>query len=466
MKVLIHSNAPWMPSGYGKQAAIAGRMLIEAGHQVSFSAFAGLGGQPITWQVPGVDGRRGQVAVYPSGQVPFSPDVIVPHARAAQADLIVSLMDSFKLAPAADELRLCGIPHVPLIPVDCMAANGGPSVADQRFIGFSGALPAAVSKFGHARLEEYGPEDWEVPYVPHAVDTVIYQPPADRKALREEMGTSDFFVIGICAANRDGVRKGFPEQLAAFERFARRHDDARLALFTMLDSVNGLPLAELINDFGLLDKVIAMPGYEQVAGLLSEDFMAHWYGALDILSNCGYGEGFGVPLIEAQACGTPVVATDCSAMSELARPAGWLVGGHRFWNAVHRAWWTRPDENQVVRVWESAYQESGGIAAVQRSTRAMEFAQDYGLEHAAKHWASLIRDVQDWQDSRNALPKAQARATGNRGHPGRPIRDNASRHRGIRDHGHHAGRDTEGNDMLRYQARGEDHVRDNHVDHG
>ena len=29
--------------------------------------------------------------------------------------------------------------------------------------------------------------------------------------------------------------------------------------------------------------------------------MADWYGCLDVLSSCSYGEGFGIPLIEAQA---------------------------------------------------------------------------------------------------------------------------------------------------------------------
>jgi len=398
MKFLIHSNAPWMPSGYGKQAALAGRMLIELGHQVSFSAFAGLGGQPITHQLPGVEGRKGQCAVYPSGQVPFSPDVIVPHARAAQADVIVSIMDSYKLLPAADELRQSGIPFIPLIVTDCTAVNDGPSMPDQQLIRLSGALPAAVSAFGHTRIYELGPDDWEPPYVPHAVDTSVFKPPADRWAEREEMGTRDDFVIGICSANRDGVRKGFPEQFSAFARFAKKHKDAKLAVFSVFDSVNGLPLAEMASDFGILDRLIGMPAYEQVAGILSEDFMAHWYASLDVLSMCSYAEGFGVPLIEAQACGTPVVATDGSAMSELARPAGWLVKGHRYWNPVLRAWWTRPDEDDIVRQWEKAY--SAGPNA-ERRDRAVAFAQGYSLDAVSKHWAALIRDIQDWQDSRS-----------------------------------------------------------------
>jgi glycosyltransferase involved in cell wall biosynthesis len=386
VKILVHSNAPWTPSGYGKQARYAGQVLESLGHRVSYSAFQGLAGAPI---------RFGKSGVYPQGVIPFGPDVIVPHARLAEAGLIVSIMDTFKLLPAADELKSCGIPFVPLVITDCMAANGGPSMPDQALIARSGALPAAVSQFGVEALIGHGPEGWEAPYVPHAVDTAIFRPPADRQALRLENGTSDQFIIGIAGANRDIMRKGYAEQFAAFARFQARHKDARLAVFSVIDSPGGIPLAEMAHDLGIIENCMFMPSFEQNAGILDDDFMADWYGNLDVLSMCSYGEGFGVPLIEAQACGTPVVATNWSAMAELARPAGWLVQGDRYWNAAHRAWWSRPDEDDIVWAWEQAYQEHGDTM---RRDRAVAFASQYSLEETRKRWVDLIGDVQDWQD--------------------------------------------------------------------
>jgi len=38
--------------------------------------------------------------------------------------------------------------------------------------------------------------------------------------------------------------------------------------------------------------------------------MVKLYGAMDVLLNCTGGEGFSLPLIEAQACGITVVCTD------------------------------------------------------------------------------------------------------------------------------------------------------------
>jgi glycosyltransferase involved in cell wall biosynthesis len=373
-----------VPSGYGKQARYAGQILRDLGHQVAFSCFSGLGGQPIRW-----DGYT----LFPSGALSFGIDTVVPHALSYGADLIIPIMDFFKLEPAAGQLHQVaedpGIGTAAFLIADCMAENGGPSVPDQRTLAKTGAYPVAVSRFGVELLTALGYDAECCSYVPHCVDTEVYRPPDDRQALRDELGTPGDFIVGIMAANRDLVRKGFPEQMAAFARFSRRHKDARLALFTVADGPGGVNLMEMASDMGIADKTVFMPGYEQVAGMLPEEFMAKWYGSLDILSLCSYAEGFGVPLIEAQACGTPVVATHFSAMAELAVEAGWLVEGHRFWNPQHRAWWLRPDEDSILRAWERAYQEGSSEG---RSGRARDFALEYNIPLVRdNYWAPFMK---------------------------------------------------------------------------
>jgi hypothetical protein len=406
MKVLLHSNSPWTPSGYGVQAQLAGRMLIELGHQVSYSAFSGLGGQPITWQVPGIAGRKGQVAVYPSGMVPFAPDMICGHAMLARADVIVSIMDTYKLLPACPQLAQMarrGVPFAPLVVTDSVAANGGPSMADQQVLALSGAIPAAVSQWGQGLLramKDQLPDGWDAPWVPHAVDTAIFSPPADRKALRRGHGTEDHFVVGIQAANRDPMRKSFAESFAAFARFSHRHPDARLVVFSVVDSVNGLPLDQLAADMGILDKCEFMPTYEQNSGVLTGEFVAEWHGALDVLLNPSFAEGFGVTPLEALACGTPVIVADNSAQPELGRDHGWVVKSHRFWNASHRGWWGRPDEDGLVKALERAYAARDDEAL--RARCAAFAASSYGLDAARGHWEGFMGQVQEWKDSHPA----------------------------------------------------------------
>jgi glycosyltransferase involved in cell wall biosynthesis len=399
MKVLIHSNGPHVPSGYGKQARYAGRILRELGHEVAFSCFSGLGGQPIRW-----DGYT----LFPSGMYDFSPDTIVPHALTFGADLVMPIMDFHKLSPAGAQWRAAVAEHsmgmAAFIISDCTAENGGPSMLDQQVMPMFGALPVGVSRFGMARLAALGYSEepgapFPAGYLPHCVDTDVFVPDNDKRALRAQLGTPGDFVIGIMAANSDGIRKGFQIQLAAFQRFARTHKDAYLALFTVADSPNGLPIMQMAADMGIGDRIVVMPSYEQVAGLAPDEMLAAWYNSLDVLSLCSYGEGFGVPLIEAQSCGTPVVATDCSAMSELARPAGWLVKGRRFWNVTHRAWWHEPDEDEIVKAWGKAYREAGGSAARERSARARNFALNYSIADVTEeHWSPLMKFIESRAD--------------------------------------------------------------------
>ena len=379
-----------MPSGYGKQTRYAGKILRDLGHEVAFSCFSGLGGQPIRW-----DGYT----LFPGGMLEYSPDTLVPHALTMGADLVIPIMDFHQLHAAAQQWRQATEAHpmrmAAFIISDCTAENGGPSMLDQQVLPTFGAYPVAVSKFGAARLEAlgYGTEEFPMSYLPHAVDTSIYKPMADKAALRKELGTPGDYVIGLMAANSDGIRKNFQGQLAAFQRFAARHKDAYLALFTIADSPRGLPLAQMASDLGIADRVVFMPTYEQVCGMAPEEMVAAWYGSLDVLSLCSYAEGFGVPLIEAQACGTPVVATDGSAMAELARPAGWTVKASRFWNVTHRAWWDQPSEDGIVRAWEKAYQSAGDVS---RQWRAVEFAQDYSVDRVRdEHWKPFMDKMQE-----------------------------------------------------------------------
>lgn len=58
----------------------------------------------------------------------------------------------------------------------------------------------------------------------------------------------------------------------------------------------------------------------------SVENLARIYQIFDLYFQCANSEGFGAPLIEAAACGVPVMATDYSAMSETVRKCGgWPV---------------------------------------------------------------------------------------------------------------------------------------------
>lgn len=52
----------------------------------------------------------------------------------------------------------------------------------------------------------------------------------------------------------------------------------------------------------------------------SEEELAHWYNAADVVLNISYAETFGLPIAEGYACGKPAVVYDNTALSELITP--------------------------------------------------------------------------------------------------------------------------------------------------
>lgn len=375
----MHSNSPAIPTGYGKQTALLLPQLAAAGHEVTVSAFAGTSGAPTQWR---------DFTVLPGGKVDFGLDMLLGHTRLVEADLILTLMDTYKLYPLASQLA--GRRLACWTPVDC-APLGTP---DRATLERCGAVPIAMSEFGLQQLRAAGFE--ETMYAPHAVDTAAFAPPGDRRALREEFGIDDRFLVGICGANNDGMRKGYAEQFAAFREFHRRHPEALLMLHTIMDTPRGLNLLELAHDFGLSDCITFPDTYAQLAGLMLDDYIAGWYGALDVLSCCSLGEGFGVPIVEAQACGTPVVVTDVSAMPELVSPSwGWKVGYKQVWNPTHRAWWGSPVVEEIVDAYEDAFAMWGTEVADKARAAVRESVLRYDSAAVfAEYWSPILKTLE------------------------------------------------------------------------
>ncbi len=101
-------------------------------------------------------------------------------------------------------------------------------------------------------------------------------------------------------------RKNIPTLLEALALLNRR--DAPLVL------VGGQgwfyeAIYERIRELGLTDQV-------RLAGYVDDDQLPLWYNAATALVFPSLYEGFGLPIVEALACGTPVIAADSSSLPE------------------------------------------------------------------------------------------------------------------------------------------------------
>lgn len=380
MKVLIHSNAPWVGSGYGKQTRLLIPRLLKDGHEVVVSAINGLHGGEIEWVGDQPGDADQPIKVLPAAQYNFGIDTLPAYIADEQPDLVLTIMDCRMLGPIAQQLAEA--PLACWVPGDTSPL----SRPEQAFLQASNATPIAMTRWGVEQLVGAGYPS-NVAYIPHGVDTQAYSRlmPTDTEALqvdeREKLGIpADAFVVGMVAANSDAVRKGFPEQFEAFRRLRAHNEKAHLVVHTVARSSANWNLEELALEIGIQDDVSFSQPLPQLTGRLGDAHMAGLYRSFDVLSMCSYGEGFGVPMIEAMACGVPLVVTDFGAMREVGASAGYLVPGEPFWNPVHKSWWCRPDIAGITEGYDYFAKIHGKQAYYSLQQRAREQACFYDVD--------------------------------------------------------------------------------------
>ena len=365
------------------QTATFAPLLREDGHEVAISAFCGLGGRILDFE---------GLTVYPSGWDIYGNDIVLNHATDhfggdLLAGLIVTLIDVWVLS-AANMTRAnvaCWTPvdHYPPPPrvLDFLHAYGGFTIA--------------MSRFGQSALAEQGIEAY---YVPHGVNTEVFSP-QPRDEARERLGLpQEAFICSMVAANKGyPPRKAFPEVVRAFKRFSETHSDAILHFHTEVNgTIEGVNIPRLLEVEGIpVEKVRFVDQYRYHVGLPPE-VVRDVYAASDVLLNPSYSEGFGIPIIEAQACGTPVIANDSTAMPELVG-AGWLVEGQDFWSQ-QGSYIRIPSVDGLVDALEKAYRDGAGMGE-----QAREFALAYDARRVmAEHWRPVLAEI----ESEIAVPVA------------------------------------------------------------
>jgi glycosyltransferase involved in cell wall biosynthesis len=125
---------------------------------------------------------------------------------------------------------------------------------------------------------------------------------------------------------------------------------------------------------GLQDRVYLPKPEVFPTGGLSREELAELYNMFDLYACPSTAEGFGIPLVEAQACGVPVVATKFSAMEELCS-SGWFIEPITYYLTNMNAWRALPDIESIEERISHAYHNRDQVA--QKGRVAREFSRQY-----------------------------------------------------------------------------------------
>ena len=382
MRVLWHAAHPDLPTGYANQTAIWLARLHKAGHQVAVSCLGGVTSFVTGWRVPGTEDI---IPVYPMTPYEnYGQDVLGGHYKHWQADLVISLTCTWVYNP--DPWR--GLRAIFISPTDIE----GMGRRDVAMITDSGGTPAAVCRWGETQMRA---RDLDPLYLPHGVETAdVYHPLKNRKRSRQAKNLDHLFLVGINAQNHERARKNFPDALAAFARFHAKHPGSMLLLHTLALLPEGINLPLLAAELGISNAIIWSDQYAMATGMTSQQALADWYGCLDLLMMVG-NEGFGLPTVEAMACGTPVLAGDWGPHPELLAGSGWLCDGQEDWNNWHGKFWCTPVVDSVVAQLEAAYGElSDQEGARRRRLRAREAALLWDADRVwEESWVPVVKEL-------------------------------------------------------------------------
>jgi glycosyltransferase involved in cell wall biosynthesis len=391
-----YSNACHIPSGYGAQTAQVVHRLVKAGHEVAITANHGA-------QVM-LECAHGH-PIFAEGLVRYSVDAAPDNINTwigDQPGFGVVLFDLWPLAgiDSFKDLNLaCWTPidHAPTPPMV------------MKFLSEGNHLAIAMSRFGEEMLLKAGQPRDELVYIPHAIDRSVFKDTG--KGAREAMGVDpEAFLVVTNAANRGRipVRKGFGEMVDVMAPLMADRKDVVWMIHTEPNGLSeGVNIPRLVAQAGIDPTRVRYPHPTQWRNGIPDTAIAAMYSAADATLLLSMGEGFGIPVVEAQSCGVPAVVTDASAQPELLGPHGRKVPGQRVWDEFQASYFTIANTGGGYAAMQELYEDTRG-GVVDRSAVAASMGRYDADAVFQDSWVPLVERM----TSRKRQPRQGATMPG------------------------------------------------------
>lgn len=332
VELRVLSPVPWFPlrgERFGKYGAFARVRAAERRH--------------------GIEVRYPRFPVIPKVGMSLSGLLLAlalehPVRRLIQEGFDFDVIDAFYFYPDGVAAALLGLWFNKPVVITAygndisLISNYAPSRSQIQWAASRAAGMTAVCRALKDRLVELGADEHRVKVVLHGVDLELFQPPGDREGLRAEIGVSGPTLLSVGHLIE---RKGHNFVIEALTELP----DANLVIAG--DGEEFHALRSLAVAQGVADRV-------RFLGHVNQEDLPRYYGAADALVLASSREGIANVLLEAMACGTPVIATNVWGAPEVItdRTAGLLIGrrtGAGVADGVRRLFADRPDRAATRR---------------------------------------------------------------------------------------------------------------------
>ena len=248
------------------------------------------------------------------------------------------------------------------------------------------------SNWGRQIMIENGFSEDKIEVVPGGVDSEIFSPLAKPHPELSKIDKFKFIHVG-----RYEERKGTPQLIRAFDEEFGGSDGVVLVLVSHNPFIENFDLWNEINKLDIKhhDQVIAIEPFKEHAT------MASLFTACDAAIFPSRAEGWGLPILEAMACGLPAITTDYSAPTEFVSEANAYLLSYELCDITQPYFlshsgnygkWAEPDGQQLRQLMREVF-ENRRDAKIRGLGAAIEVAHRWTWDHAVDIAIDILEKI-------------------------------------------------------------------------